>query len=186
MIAILVGHSRGDGGAVSVGGMNEWHFNRDLGGRIHRQLLDRGLKACMIDSYAQTSYGRSMELLARSLKSMGVSCAVELHFNSSDRVAARGHEWLHWHSSVAGRALAQCLDRRMSEDFPNHPRRGLISIRSEADRGGSFLRKTHCPAVIAEPFFGSSPIDWEMATTRKDVLAGVIADGIDDWKGDAA
>lgn len=183
MIAICVGHSRGDGGAISVGGMNEWHYNRVLGGNIVQILRDRWIPAMLIDRYAQTGYGRAMEMLATSLKGQRVEMAVELHFNSATSAAATGHEWLYWQSSVPGRALAQCLDRRMSEAFPKHKRRGLKPIVSENDRGGGFLKKTHCPAVICEPFFGTNVDDWRLATKCRDALALVIADGIDDWKG---
>lgn len=182
MIAICVGHSRGDGGAVSVGGMNEWHYNRKLGQLILQDLRDRGFEALLIDRYAQAGYGRAMDLLAQSLKSMSVTVAVELHFNAADTSAATGHEWLHWATSVPGRALAQCLDRRMTETFPHHKRRGLKAI-SSSERGGTFLKKTHCPSVICEPFFGSNPHDWRLATECQGMVAKVIADGIDDWKG---
>jgi N-acetylmuramoyl-L-alanine amidase len=184
MIAICVGHSRGDGGAVSVGGVSEWNYNRKLGGLIYRDLLDRGFDAMLVDRYAQTGYGRAMEALAASLNSQCVELAVELHFNSSDAASATGHEWLYWHTSVPGRALAQCLDRRMVETFPEHKRRGLKAIFG-ADRGGTFLRKLRCPAVICEPYFGSNPRDWSLAMAHRDLLARVIADGIDDWKGAA-
>lgn len=185
MIAICIGHSRGDGGAVGVGGMNEWHYNRELGQLILADLRDRGFEALLIDRYAQTGYGRAMDQLAGTLKSAGVTCAVELHFNAADSPSATGHEWLHWHASASGRALAQCLDRRMTETFPNHKRRGLRAIEGD-DRGGTFLRKTTCPSVICEPFFGTNPTDWKLATEHRRELAQVIADGIDDWRGGSA
>jgi N-acetylmuramoyl-L-alanine amidase len=182
MIAICVGHSRGDGGAVSVGGMNEWNYNRKLGSLVMLDLRERGFEAMLVDRYAQASYGRAMDLLAGSLKSQGVEVAVELHFNAADSASATGHEWLYWPTSVPGRSLAQCLDRRMVETFPEHKRRGLKEACGH-ERGGYFLKKLHCPAVICEPFFGSNPHDWKLATAHRDLLARVIADGIDDWKG---
>jgi N-acetylmuramoyl-L-alanine amidase len=185
MIAICIGHSRGDGGAVSAGGVNEWHYNRALGQLILQNLRDRDYEAIMIDRYARTGYGRAMDLLAASLKSQKVKVAVELHFNSADSASATGHEWLYWFSSVAGRRLAQCFSYRMGETFPAHKKRGLVPIRSEKEDGGGFLRKTFCPAVICEPFFGSNPKNWWMMSEHKDLLAKVITDGIDDWMGGA-
>ena len=167
-----------------MGGVNEWNYNRKLGQLILADLQDRGFEAMLVDSYAQAGYGRAMELLAASLKSRKVELAVELHFNSADTASATGHEWLYWQTSVPGRALAQCLDRRMVETFPEHKRRGLRPI-SGNERGGTFLRKLSCPAVICEPFFGSNPLDWKLATAHRDLLARVITDGIDDWKGGA-
>jgi N-acetylmuramoyl-L-alanine amidase len=72
----------------------------------------------------------------------------------------------------------------MCETFPEAKRRGLKAIRDN-DRGGMFLKLTHCPSVICEPFFGSNADDWVMAMAHRDLLARVIADGIDDWKGAA-
>lgn len=186
MIAICVGHSRGDGGAVSVGGVSEWHFNRDIGTRVRNLLIDRGFTACFIDRYAQASYGRAMDYLATHLKSMRAECAIELHFNSSDNSSAAGHEWLYWHSSGSAKALARCLDETMAARFPRTPRRGLVPVFGEQKRGGGFLKKTHCPAVIAEPFFGSHAESWQYFNDHRQELAEVIADGIDAWKGGQA
>lgn len=185
MIAICVGHSRGDGGAVSVGGVSEWNFNRQLGWVIVMNLKERGLEAVLIDRYMQGGYSKAMKYLAASLLSPLLDAAVELHFNSADSPAATGHEWLHWHASVPGRALAQALDARMVKAFPGHKRRGLQPIRQEG-RGAQYLSRLHCPAVICEPFFGSNPQDWALAIEHPDSLAQVIADGISDWKGSAS
>lgn len=178
MIAICVGHSRGDGGAVSVGGVNEWHFNKLLARDIREILTTAKRQSIIVDRYAQTGYTRAMTLLANSLASQGVKVAVELHFNSGETAKATGHEWLHWSKSVPGRALAQALQTQMVAAFPEHKSRGLIGIASEKDRGGGFLRRVKCPAVICEPFFGSNPADWDSFETRREVLAAVIADGI--------
>lgn len=186
MIAICVGHSRGDKGARSVGGVSEWDYNRDLGMRIRNLLMDRGMTACFIDRYAQASYGRAMDYLSAHLKSMRVECAVELHFNAASPSAA-GHEWLYWHASNPGRALARCLDESMAARFERHPRRGIKPIGlGKDDRGAGFLQKTHCPAAIAEPFFGTNAESWAFFNDHRQDLAEVIADGIDQWKGASA
>jgi N-acetylmuramoyl-L-alanine amidase len=184
MIAICIGHSRGDGGAASVDGMSEWAYNSRLGKLIVADLRERGFDVMLVDKYAQAGYGRAMQYLAANLKSNEVDVAVELHFNAASNAKATGHEWLYWHASGMGRKLAQCLDRRMNETFPEHKRRGLVPIREE-ERGGGFLQKLSCPAVICEPFFGSNANDWKLATAHTELLARVIADGIDDWKGGA-
>lgn len=183
MIAICVGHSRGDGGAVSVGGVNEWNFNRDIATRVRNLLVDRGIQACFIDRYAQAGYTRAMDYLAAHLKSMQVACAVELHFNSGPPTAA-GHEWLYWHQSSRSRDLARLMDEAMSQRFPRSPRRGIKPIGQGMDeRGRQFLQKTHCPAIIAEPFFGSHAESWNYFNDHRQELAEVIAHGIDTWKG---
>lgn len=181
MIAICVGHSRGDGGAVSCGGMNEWHYNLRLARDIREMLTTAKRDSVIIDRYAQSGYTRAMTLLANSLASQGVTVAVELHFNSAETAKATGHEWLHWSKSVPGRALAQSLQAAMVAAFPEQKSRGLVGIATEKDRGGSFLKRVACPAVICEPFFGSNPTDWAIFELRREVLAAVIADGILTW-----
>lgn len=181
MIAICIGHSRGDGGAVSVDGTNEWHYNRRLGRLVLNDLRERGFAAMLVDKYQQGGYSASMAVLARNLKSQGVTLAVELHFNAADGKAS-GHEWIYWHTSAPGRALAQKLSARMCETFPEAKRRG-IKAADRGGRGAGFLVEMDCPAVICEPFFGDHPDDWGMAMAHRDLLARVIADGIDDWMG---
>ncbi|MFU8894019.1 MAG: N-acetylmuramoyl-L-alanine amidase family protein [Luteolibacter sp.] len=186
MIAICVGHSRGDGGAVSLGGVNEWNFNRKLGRKVVERLDALGIECELIDRYAQSGYTKAMTLLAGCLRSKGAELAVELHFNAASNATATGHEWLHWHTSREGRRAAQCLDKAFVDTFPNHRRRGLIGIQTEQQRGGGFLRRTHCPAVIAEPFFGSTRGDWHFAQDHETEIAHTIARGIAAWKGVSA
>jgi N-acetylmuramoyl-L-alanine amidase len=181
-VAILIGHSRGDGGALSTGGVNEWTYNKRVGILAADLLSARGVEAVCIYSYAQASYATAMAHLAKHLRSIGARAAVELHFNSATPTA-RGNEWLHWHSSVAGRALAQCLDKSFQAAFPTSLRRGLKPIAKPQDRGGLFLRGTHCPAVIAEPFFGSNAMEWTFFADHQQEYAEALADGIQHWLG---
>jgi N-acetylmuramoyl-L-alanine amidase len=60
----------------------------------------------------------------------------------------------------------------------------LVPIKTTSQRGGQFLRGTHCPAVICEPFFGSNQAEWTYFAGHQQELAQVIADGIDDWCGE--
>lgn len=176
-IALCVGHSRSqgggrpEGGAISVGGESEWTFNSRLAHGIAAELLAcHGIQALVVDRYSGTSYGSAMRWLAAFLRAQGgIRLAVELHFNAAESPSASGHEWLYWHASAAGRALAQACHREVSRDFPQLPARGLKPI--ESGRGAEFLRLTHCPAIIAEPFFGSNAQDWKLASTYHAGLA---------------
>lgn len=181
MIAICVGHSRpGDMGAVSIGGVSEHVFNQRLARSIAADLIERGRPATVISSYQGSNYSAAMRWLAAEHRRIGATVTVELHFNSSDTAQASGHEWLFWVASTQGRFLAKALDSRMSAAFPELPRRGIKSIH-QGDRGAEFLRLTPCPAIICEPFFGSNDRDWDLANNQQDKLAGVIAQGLDDF-----
>ena len=83
MIAILIGHSRrGDRGAVSCGGVSEWHYNRDVAEHLAADLGAAGVANKVYPVYPRSSYGGAMRWLAAELKKDGAEAAVELHFNS--------------------------------------------------------------------------------------------------------
>lgn len=175
MIALCVGHSRqGDCGALSIDGhTTEYEYNCDLAQRISKKTR-RPVR--VYDTYEGGGYTSAMRWLARKLKDDGAELAVELHFNSASP-AATGHEWLYWNSSEKGRLLARSLRDSMEDSFPMFTSRG-IKPREKGSRGAAFLRLTHCPAVIAEPFFGSNKDDWDIATKHKEGVAAAIASGV--------
>lgn len=174
MIALCVGHSRqGDSGASSVDGTTEWDYNCDLAGKIASKTRQ---DVRIYSAYEGRGYTSAMRGLARKLKKDRAAFAVELHFNAASP-AATGHEWLYWNTSAKGRLLARSLRDSMEDSFPLFTSRG-IKARAKGSRGASFLRLTHCPAVIAEPFFGTNKDDWQLATAHKDGLASSITGGI--------
>jgi N-acetylmuramoyl-L-alanine amidase len=184
VIGLCVGHSReGDRGAMSVCGMSEKTYWDDVAWRVHRALNGRGLTSRVWDSYEGRSYAGAMAWLGRQLRNARADMAVEFHFNAASDPRAGGHEFLHWHASAAGRMIAGELDRAMAAAYPETPRRGA-KARARTDRGALFLSATHCPAVIAEPFFGTSALDWERVAGPADKLARTLAAGIEAafWK----
>ena len=186
MIAICIGHSRRiendhrDGGAEScVPLSSEWQYNDALGRLIVERLHDaHGLDAILVNDYQGGSYGSAMRWLAGYLRGLGtIKLAVELHFNSADDPQANGHEWLHWHASPKGRLVAAILAMEMTLSRLGIRSRGVKAI-DGGDRGGEFLRLTHCPAVICEPFFGSNAQDWQLARQQPEAIAIVIAQAL--------
>lgn len=180
-IALCVGHSRRiqgrtEGGAISVSGVSEHAFNSDLARRIRALLEARSIPAFVVTEYEGVGYGSAQAWLARHLEERGAGLALELHFNAATG-AARGHEWLHWASSARSERLATSLHAAVAAAFPELPDRG-VQAKDRGDRGAEFLRGTHCPAVICEPFFGDNPFDWQVATTRTQDLAAAIAAGL--------
>jgi N-acetylmuramoyl-L-alanine amidase len=181
VIAICIGHSRQvrggpEGGALSCDPVTpEWSHNRRLGMQIAR-LLEREhfTGALVVDAYQGASYGEAMRWLAGHLRDLGVRLAVELHFNSSGRAEARGHEWLHWHASRKGRLAAMELHLAMCGLQSGIPPRGVKAV-APGGRGAEFLRRTHCPAVICEPFFGTNEQDWAWARRNDGALAAAMA-----------
>ena len=178
MIAICVGHSRpGDQGAASVDGTTEHAFNSRLAELIAVRLNNRHCTCEVISSYMGKSYGSAMSWLAGKLREFKADLAVELHFNASDVRAATGHEWLYLTGSHGGREAARCLAASMRLWYPAHHARGIKAL-GPRDRGAQFLMKTHCPAVLAEPFFGTNAADWERVAEKPSVLADALAYGL--------
>jgi N-acetylmuramoyl-L-alanine amidase len=187
-IALCVGHSRQingrlDGGAVSVGGVSEWTYNRRLADLIGAHLTRNRLRWFIVDAYPGKGYGAAIAWLARHLAERAADVAIELHFNSAGPTAT-GHEWLYWHTSKSGRRLAESIDLEFRLQLPPNVLRprGCKPIPPNG-RGSEFLRRTHCPAIITEPFFGSHAGDWKIATESQDRIAIAIANGIAEWVG---
>jgi N-acetylmuramoyl-L-alanine amidase len=85
---------------------------------------------------------------------------------------------LYYHSSDAGRTIAEILQRCLV-DFLSLPDRGIKPKTSE-DRGGYLLRYTNAPCVIAEPFFIDN--DHDLARAQEDLygLAAAYTNAIDE------
>lgn len=163
MIAICIGHSRRingrfDGGAYSDAlKINEREFNLKVASELSAKLASRGIRNKIIDQYGGNGYGSAMADVARQVKDIRASLAIELHFNSASPEAS-GHEWLYWHTSTIGEKVAGKFDEEFTKAFPTIKRRGIKPI-TKKDRGGKFLEYTNCCSLILEPFFGSSVRD---------------------------
>ena len=181
MIAICVGHSRKigeryDGGAYSNAlEINERDFNLKVAVKLSAELTRRGIPSKIFDHYAGNGYGYAMTDAAEQVKKAQATMAIELHFNSASP-SATGHEWLYWHSSTNGKAIAEKFESEFKKVFPSIKARGIKPIR-KTDRGGKFLELTHCPAIIVEPFFGSNEDDCEAISI--DGLATIYANAIE-------
>lgn len=182
-IALCVGHSReGDKGAYSVGNKSEWDFNSILARDLSDDLQLKGYSPIVVDFYKGGSYTAAMNWLASFLKSEGVEMAIEFHFNSSDDESSNGFEYLYWHNSSNGKAMAQSFLAAHAEKFQWAKNRG-IKPKSSGERGSQFLSKVHCPCIILEPFFGSNPEEWYNYSSQSGAnkLLDVYIKGIDSY-----
>jgi N-acetylmuramoyl-L-alanine amidase len=174
VIGICIGHSRsGDKGAVNTDGVSEHTFNREVGYLTAELLREKGHTVHVIDEYDGSSYSGAVHWVSDHLTKLGATVAVELHFNSAGP-HAEGHEWIHWHRSDKGQMLASCFNQIFKEAFPEAKIRG-IKPAYKNDRGSLFLRVTRCPAIILEPFFGSSEKETKLYTQNKPALASAYA-----------
>jgi N-acetylmuramoyl-L-alanine amidase len=170
--AIIVGHSKVDGGAISVGGVSEFEYNDDLAKMIASN-VDKRLETQIV--YRTMAYSK----LPIHVNHTGVDFAIELHFNSASPEAS-GAECLYWATSDKSHFLAMTLQTYIVDALGNKDR-GLKEIDSVTDRGGNLLRNTSMPCVIVEPFFGSNAKDWRLAVDRKSKLAEGIAQALEEY-----
>lgn len=180
-IALCLGHGRsGDEGAESVDKTSEEDYNLVVLERVASELRRLGHDVITITYYEGNGYNQAMTWLAKILLAKKATAAIEFHFNSGG--GKGGHEFLHWEESRRGVQLAKALLRSFDESFPMQPSRGL-KRRSGRDRGALFLSLTHCPAVIAEPFFGDVVRDWHLFSTDQgiDRLVTAYVRGIRDF-----
>ena len=180
-IAMILGHSRrGDSGAVAAdGATSEWSFWKSLLPTIKGQLPENTL---VVDSIPRSSYTQAMTWLADLLQAEGVTVAVELHFNAFNG-EAMGYEALHYGGSTEGAHLADLLVEEQEERVGPVGNRGAKRIRSMSQRGYQFLRKTPCPAVIWEPFFGDNPAQWDVYGSDYGgrLLASILHRALTEW-----
>jgi N-acetylmuramoyl-L-alanine amidase len=171
-VAICIGHSRpGDQGAVSAGGITEWDFNQAIGRKLVELLDAERIVGVLIDTYHGASYGAAMRWLGGEVRHVAADAAIELHFNAAGPTA-HGFEYLHWAGSAAGERLANAFRASHRETYPAARDRGIKALGRGA-RGAEFLRLTPCPAIIAEPFFGSNQTEWAAYSSDSDLLAEV-------------
>lgn len=169
-IALCLGHGRsGDEGVESVDKTSEEEFNYPLIEHIAAELRRLGHDVVVVSYYEGNGYTAAMTWLAKHLLKSGATAAIEFHFNAGGGSGkARGHEFLHWEESRKGVLLARCLLSAFDTAFPEHPSRGLKKLNAK-DRGALFVSMTHCPACIAEPFFGDNQDEWHLFSSEEGI-----------------
>ena len=177
-VAICIGHSRiGDKGARSVGGISEWVYNSQVAKLLAAQLRQRGIASVIIDDYPSKSYSGAMNWLSKEIDKNKADVAIELHFNSFSSTSAQGYEYLYFAHSAEAKKLALCIHKAHKSKSPSQKDRGAKPIERK-DRGGYFVSSVKKPAVIGEPFFGSSPKEWVLMGKNENLIAQIYCLGI--------
>lgn len=178
--ALCIGHSRrGDRGAINTAGVSEHAFNKPLAERVAELLRERKHTAYVVSKYNADDYGAAMRWVAAEVGKLRADAAVEFHFNSAGP-EAEGYEYLYWGSSKRGEKLAQCFLMSHRLEFEKQKSRGVKPL-DNTSRGAEFVRRTPCPAVILEPFFGSNVEETELYSQSLETLARVYADALCAW-----
>ena len=190
IIAISAGHTKGTG-ALAVDGTQEYDYNSELADLTQVALEGLGHTCHILHREPSLSYGMAMSKLADEMKSLGAVASLELHFNAASP-SAHGAEFLHWFGSTNGNRLARCIADQFAHALPYITMRGDRGVRSlwyhnyneskaYSGRGGGYVYKTPCPAVICEPFFGSNNGDLQYCKAEIHKIAQAYALGLNEF-----
>ncbi len=165
--ALVIGHSLTHPGAVNpTSGMSEFEFNNRLAQRISEMLAD----CPAVD--VSLVYRRNYRELPADINRLKPDYCLSLHCNAFDTTAS-GTQILYYHTSAAGKALAEMLQRELVDCLGLFDR-GVVAVRDN-ERGSHLLKYTQAPCVIAEPFFIDNNNDLHRALERFDELAHTYA-----------
>lgn len=175
-IALVIGHSPNDPGAVNTNyKISEWKYNSGLAEQVAALVSNAHVTVIPGDD--------TNEYIAR-INRERFDCALELHCNGAENPNATGTETLFWHNSMFGEFMAEKIQARVVEALGLR-NRGLKEI-FRGQRGWPFLMGTHCPAVIAEPFFITTDLDLKIGLKKRSFLVSAYVAALDEISGTLA
>lgn len=155
-LAIVVGHNSARQGAERLDSReSEFVWNGRLARRIERLAGDYGLQVRTFFRTPGGGYSTEIRRVYAEVDAWGADASVELHFNGASSAEATGTETLSSGTALSLR-LAESVQREMVLALGLRDRG--IKTRSSSDRGGMSLISGRAPAILVEPFFGSSPV----------------------------
>lgn len=141
-IVICTGHYRQEKGAKNKYlNVSEWQLCTFFNEALKVELQQYDFNVFAYDNYNLTEKVRHINLLKPLL-------AVDLHMNAFD-MTTQGHLCLYWKTSEKGKRFADCLTLALI----HNDSRSNISVYNRGVKGGYFLGKTKCPAIILELCF---------------------------------
>ncbi|MEO0859237.1 MAG: N-acetylmuramoyl-L-alanine amidase [Pseudomonadota bacterium] len=153
-LAIVVGHNSVSQGAVRKDtGETEFVWNSRLAKMIARQGEDHGLDVKVFHRTSGGGYSTELRRVYGETDRWGADATVELHFNGASSAAATGTETLSSGTALSLK-LAASVQREMVAALGLRDRG--VKTRAAKDRGGKSLFSGQAPAILIEPFFGSS------------------------------
>lgn len=177
--AIVVGHNSEKQGAVrGDSGETEFVWNSDLAKLIEHEARDYAdLEVRTFYRQAGLGYRGEIRRVYEETDRWGANVTVELHFNSHADPSATGTETL-TSGTPASMALAVAVNREVVAALGLRDRG--VKTRASDDRGGASLMSGRAPAILIEPFFGSSPKGQKATDTthEKEALAEAIMRGV--------
>jgi N-acetylmuramoyl-L-alanine amidase len=145
-VGLIIGHKPNRPGACNKSyRICEYQFNDALACDIYDKL-----KKDFPEIDVRIIRRRTYKTLPGDVNKINPKFAISLHCNAFNG-QWNGTEVLYYHTSKNGKRLAQLLQTKLVKAL-GFEDRGILP-RTTEDRGGTLLRYTKMPCVIAEPFF---------------------------------
>jgi len=155
-LAIVVGHNAHSQGAVrSDTGESEYQYNSHLATLIRKLGSRRHVEVLMFVREPGLGYTAEIEDVYKRVDAEGADASIELHFNSSGNPSASGTETF-TSGSPKSVMLAEAVQMEMVEVLGLADRGIKIRNNRTKGRGYKSLVAGRAPAILIEPFFGSS------------------------------
>lgn len=167
-LAIVVGHNASKQGAVRKDtGETEFSWNGRLAQHIADMATQYGIEVATFRRVVGGGLKAELARVYRMTDDWGAEAVIELHFNGAESDEATGSEIL-----SSGTTLSLRLAGAIQREFVNLlglRDRGVKTVRGK-DRGSASLISGKAPAVLGEPFFGSSPIGQAATDTEEEMI----------------
>lgn len=180
-LAVMVGHNASQPGADAKSpiGTNEYAWNNLVAAEMVRLGASFGIQVKAYNRAKRASYAEEIDDAYAPVNAWRPDACLELHFNSIDG-GASGTETLVGTTSVQGGKLAAAVQKAMVSAL-GLPDRGVKKT-PRGERGSRSLYAPEAPAVLVEPFFGSSGRDCAAAgKLGTDGMARMYLEGVRAW-----
>lgn len=167
-LALVVGHNQIRQGAHSAHlDVSEWTYwsrwAQDFA--LANDPSVSGFIAKVFYRPGDVGYGAEIRQVYGEVDAWGADASVELHFNSVKSKVAHGCEMLSSGSKLSMALAAEVQKNTVFYCYEGDERKAVnrgVRTPMEGDRGYMSLHTGRCPAIIAEPFFGSNSNDCKM------------------------
>lgn len=189
MVLLDFGHGVDTHGKASPdGSFREWDWNRQVGMRVYRFLMDCGIETrIVVTEDEDISLAERVRRINAVCDEVGVKNVILVSIHSD--AAGSGREWMQgrgWSCyTTKGQTesdnLAECLYDVFEDHFPD---RTFRYDRSDGDRDKEknfyIIFHSKCPAVLIEDFFYDNKEEcaWLLQDVTKDRIANAIGMGI--------
>jgi N-acetylmuramoyl-L-alanine amidase len=168
LVVLDPGHGGNEGGRRG-GGLVESDVVWDLAVGLAERLVGRGARVRFTRTEAESPEPSERARLANRVDG---DVFISLHLNEHEEPTAEGASTYYFHTSAAGRALAESIQEELVG-------LGVRDCRSHA-RSYTVLRETRMPAVLVEPVFITNPDEAKRLEEPdfRAALADAIAAGV--------